>query len=101
MTLLYFFFLFKFIKHRCEPSSNLRPPLPRAEKQLLRVRGRTLSLYADMPTMNIQISLKCHAVCAASKVLQNYNHLGLKEIGARPARLHDVGLFTHMRGCRS
>ena len=29
-----------------------------------------------MPTMNIQISLKFHAVCAASKVLQNYNDLG-------------------------
>ena len=33
-----------------------------------------------MPTMNIQISLKFHAVCAASKVLQNYNDLGLKEL---------------------
>ena len=30
--------------------------------------------------MNIQISLKFRAVCAASKVLQNYNDLGLKEI---------------------
>ena len=36
--------------------------------------------YADMPRMNIQISLKFHAACAASKVLQNYNDLGLKEI---------------------
>ena len=26
--------------------------------------------------MNNQISLKFHAVCAASKVLQNYNDLG-------------------------
>ena len=33
-----------------------------------------------MPTMNIQISLKFHAVCAVSKVLQNYNDLGLKEV---------------------
>ena len=63
-----------------EPSSKLRPPLPRADRSLLRVWGRTLSVYADMPTMNIQISLKFHAVCAASKVLQNYNGLGLKEI---------------------
>ena len=30
--------------------------------------------------MNIHISLKFHAVCAASKVLQNYNDLGLKGI---------------------
>ena len=33
-----------------------------------------------MPTMNIQISLKFHAVCAASKVLQNYNDLGMKGV---------------------
>ena len=33
-----------------------------------------------MPTMNIQISLKFHAVCAAPKVLQNYNDLGLEEL---------------------
>ena len=33
-----------------------------------------------MQTMNIHISLKFHAVCAASKVLQNYNDLGLKDI---------------------
>ena len=68
------------IKHKCEPSSKLRPPLPRADRPLLRVRGRTLSVYADMPTTNIQISLKFDAVCAASKVLQNDNDLGLKEL---------------------
>ena len=33
-----------------------------------------------MPTMNIQISLKFHTVYAATKVLQNYLDLGLKEI---------------------
>ena len=32
-----------------------------------------------MPTINIQISLKFHAVCTASTVLQNYNDLGLKD----------------------
>ena len=53
---------------------------PIHHRPLLRVRGRTLSIHADMPTMNIHISLKFHAVCAASKVLQNYNDLGLKEI---------------------
>ena len=31
-----------------------------------------------MQTMNIQISLKFHAVCGASKIVQNYNDLGLK-----------------------
>ena len=77
MTLLYFF---KYIKHRVEPSSKLRPPFPRADRSLLRVRGRNLSVYADMSTMKIQISLKFHSVCAASKVLQNYNDLGLKEV---------------------
>ena len=58
-------------------------PLPRADRPLLRVRGRTLSVYADIPTMNIQISLKFHAICTASKVLQNYNDLGLKGIIGR------------------
>ena len=48
-----------------------------------------------MPTMNIQISLKCHAVCTASKVLQNYNDLGLKEIGARPAACMTLG-YVHI-----
>ena len=81
MTLLYFFiYFFNYIKQRCEPSSKLRPPLTRADRPLLRVRGRTLSVYADMLTMNIQISLKFHAVCAASKVLQNYNDLGMKGV---------------------
>ena len=61
-TALFFIFLFfmllaKYIKQRCEPS-NLRPPLPRADRPLLRVRERTLSVYADMPTMNIQIRLE-------------------------------------------
>ena len=80
-SLFYFyFFIFKYLKHRCEPSSKLRLPLSRADRTLLRMWGRTLSVYADMPTMNIQISLKFHAVCAASKVLQNYNDLGLKEL---------------------
>ena len=59
---------------------------PRADRPLLRVRGGEGGValyqynYADMPIMNIQISLKFHAVCAFSKVLQNYNDLGLKEI---------------------
>ena len=39
-----------------------------------------MSVYADMSTMNIQSNLKFHTVCATSKVLQNYNDLGLKEI---------------------
>ena len=30
--------------------------------------------------MNIHISLKFHAICSASKVLLNYNDLGLKGI---------------------
>ena len=34
---------------------------------LLIVWERTLSVYNNMPTMNIQISLKFHAICAASK----------------------------------
>ena len=42
--------------------------------------GRTLSVYADTSTINIQNSLKFHVVCAASKVLQNYNDLGLKKL---------------------
>ena len=51
MALFFFFFplFFKYIKHRCEHSSKLRLPLPRADRPLLRVRGRTLSEYADMP----------------------------------------------------
>ena len=73
---LFLFLFFKYIKHRSDPSSKLQPPLPRADKRLLRVRGRILSVYADMPTMNIQISFKFHA---ASKVLQNYNNFGLKD----------------------
>ena len=58
----------------------LRSPLPRANRPLFRVRGRTLSVYADTSTINIQNSLKFHVVCAASKVLQNYNDLGLKKL---------------------
>ena len=61
--------------------TKLRPPLQRADSPLLRVWGRTFSVYADMPTMNIHISLKFHAVCTASSVVKiNYNDLGLKGI---------------------
>ena len=50
--------------------TKLRPPLQRADSPLLRMWGRTLSVYADMPTMNIHISLKFHAVCTASSVVK-------------------------------
>ena len=59
-------------------------PFPRADsyRPLLSVGGGLLYQYnyADMLTINIKISLKFHAVCAASKVLQNCNDLGLKEL---------------------
>ena len=32
-------FVFKYIKLRCQPSSKFRPPLPRADRPLLRVVG--------------------------------------------------------------
>ena len=58
----FFFFLFKYVKQRCESSSKLRPPLPSADRPHLRLRGRTLSVDADMQTMNIQMSSKFHDV---------------------------------------
>ena len=74
-------------------------------RPLLRVRGRTLSIYryADMPTMNIHISLKFHAVCAASKVLQNYNDLGLKEITINKINnmTQSIGLGLGQLGCHT
>ena len=69
MTLLYFFDM----KRRCEPKSFFKAPTGGGG-------GRTSTVYADMPIMNIQISLKFHAVCATSIVMQNYNDLGLKEL---------------------
>ena len=42
--------------------------------------GAYFTTYADMQTMNIQISFKFHVVCVASKMLYNYNNMGLKEI---------------------
>ena len=53
---------FKYIKQRCEPTSKLRPPLPSADRPLLRLWGRTLSVDADMQILNIQIILKFHDV---------------------------------------
>ena len=62
LLLFFFFFFFKYVKQRCESSSKLRPPLPSADRPHLRLRGRTLSVDADMQTMNIQISSKFHDV---------------------------------------
>ena len=62
ITSFFFFLFFKYVKQRCESSSKLRPPLPSADRPHLRLRGRTLSVDADMQTMNIQISSKFHDV---------------------------------------
>ena len=48
-------------------------------------------LSSEAIIMNIQISLKFHAVCAASKVLQNYNDLGLKELYSY---VYNIIIFT-------
>ena len=37
-----------------QATSKLRSPLPSPDRPLLRMRGRYLSDYAAMPTMNIQ-----------------------------------------------
>ena len=60
--LSFFSFFLKYVKQRCEPSSKLRPPLPSDDRPLLRLRGRTLSVDADMQTLNIQVISKFHDV---------------------------------------
>ena len=55
---------------------------------MLRVRSHTISVDSDMQIMNIQISLKFHAVCATS--MQNYNDLGLKGIWGIIGNVHSA-----------
>ena len=43
-----YIYFFKYVKQRCEPSSKRRSPLPSADRPLLRLRGRSLSVDADM-----------------------------------------------------
>ena len=48
-----YYYFFKYVKQRCEPSSKRRPPLPSADRPLLRLPGRSLSVDADMQPMNM------------------------------------------------
>ena len=55
---------FKYVQQRCEPSSKRLPPLPSADRPLLRLceGGDSLSVDADIQPMNMEISSKFHDV---------------------------------------
>ena len=71
--------IFKYVKQRCEPSKR-RPPLPSADRPLLRLRGRSLSVDADMQLMNMSIISTFHDVQGAWKYWKSAQNCTLLEV---------------------
>ena len=71
--LVFFFFLyiFKYRKQRCETSSKLRPPLPGADRPLLRLQDMSHSNKSSRPTIFADQGFGRVNVNMDSKILQS------------------------------